>query len=217
MKRRDRKRADNLYKIYLMVVAFAAIALLTYGLLTRQKTPAARPSAEVPAAASAPAEGDWASEEAQIAGGQIMRLFPVDGDSVDAPNGQKMRLNCIDAPEYDQAGGAQATQHLGHLIRRGVRVRRVGWDNYNRALVILLPPKGKKEPINLQMVRQGHAWVFGGAGSNCGIDRAALCEAESEARQARRGLWGKRRPVPPYLWRKKGRRAGGRFTSACER
>ena len=64
-------------------------------------------------------------------------LRVIDGDSLVAADGERLRLLCVDAPEHDQPGGAAARARLRALTRGGVEVRRLGIDDYGRALVLL--------------------------------------------------------------------------------
>jgi micrococcal nuclease len=54
--------------------------------------------------------------------------------------------------------------------------------------------------INLEMVKAGYAWAY-----RQYLKRPYTSEyidAETEARQARRGLWQQANPTPPWEWRK---------------
>ncbi len=109
----------------------------------------------------------------------------IDGDSLRL-NGVELRLEGIDAPEYQQTCrrgaavepcGKQARQALVALIGRGEPVCEVASrDRYGRG--VALCRLGSVE-INRQMVAEGHAVSFG------------LFEAEEErARRAGLGIWG---------------------------
>ena len=57
--------------------------------------------------------------------------------------------------------------------------------------------------INLEQVRAGYAWWYRGyAAEQSDESRGSYERAETEARQAQRGLWADARPVPPWVWRR---------------
>jgi endonuclease YncB( thermonuclease family) len=51
--------------------------------------------------------------------------------------------------------------------------------------------------LSLEMVQEGMAWHF----RRCSKE-ATLADAERDARNAGRGLWADKNPVPPWVWRK---------------
>jgi endonuclease YncB( thermonuclease family) len=109
----------------------------------------------------------------------------VDGDSL-VINGERVRLWGIDAPELKQTCladgatvpcGALAHGRLQDLIRgRRVDCAGIGKDRYDRLLAVCRT-EGALE-INATLVREGHAYDFGGYASE-----------EAQARAARRGVW----------------------------
>lgn len=120
-----------------------------------------------------------------------------DGDTLtvlDANNhSTKVRMQGIDAPEKAQAFGQASKRHLSGLVfGKTITVDARGQDKYRRTLgaVIL----GGRD-INAQMVHDGYAWAY----LRYSQDYAA---AESEARQARRGLWADADPVAPWEFRR---------------
>lgn len=107
----------------------------------------------------------------------------------------KIRLAEIDAPEKEQAGGAESTQSLsGMVLKKRVRVNVQAVDKYQR-LVAHLEADGKS--VNKEQVRRGMAWEY----SNYHSDKAYIA-LQAEAQQARRGLWAQPAPAPPWQWRK---------------
>ena len=124
----------------------------------------------------------WSRWTAEVVTGGV---DVIDGDSFRL-NGVELRLEGVDAPEYQQTCrrgevtepcGKQARQALVALIGRGEPVCEVASrDRYGRG--VALCRLGSVE-INRQMVAQGHAVAFG------------LFEAEEErARRAGLGIWG---------------------------
>ena len=129
-----------------------------------------------------------------------------DGDTVTCvkPNGtiQKIRLSGIDAPELNQRFGQRSTERLKHLLGGDlVRVERKGFDQYGRLLATLFR---KSQNINLDMVKEGWAWVYDGFSSS-----SELLDAEATARKARRGLWADPLPLSPARWRQEHPRKEG--------
>jgi micrococcal nuclease len=106
----------------------------------------------------------------------------------------KIRLAEIDAPEKEQAYGTASRSSLQEMVwHRQVWVHPLAVDKYGRT-VAQLEVNGLK--VNEEMVRLGMAWEY----SHYHSDRRYI-SIEQEARQAKRGLWAQRDPVPPWLWR----------------
>lgn len=106
----------------------------------------------------------------------------------------KIRLAEIDAPERDQPYGKDSRSSLQEMVwHRQVLVHPMAVDKYGRT-VAQLEVNGLK--VNEEMVRLGMAWEY----SNYHSDRRYV-SMESQARQAKRGLWAQRNPVPPWQWR----------------
>ncbi len=118
----------------------------------------------------------------------------------------RIRLNGIDAPEGNQAFAAKAKSLLNVLSKdKVVHVKTVGKDQYGRWLAdVVLPPT---RSLNQEMVRQGLAWHF----KRYSQDKV-LAQLETEAREAKKGLWSDSDPIPPWEWREKIRR--GEIVSA---
>lgn len=120
---------------------------------------------------------------------------------VSSPNGRrtgklvKIRLSGIDAPEKDQAYGAASRRSLAEMVlHKQIQVHTVAIDKYERS-VAQLEVNGLM--VNEEMVRRGMAWEY----SHFHSDRRYI-SLEKEARQAGRGLWAQRDPIPPWQWRK---------------
>lgn len=109
----------------------------------------------------------------------------IDGDSLRL-NGEELRLEGIDAPEYRQSCtdrarrevdcGRVARRALTDLLSRGIVTCEIGKvDRYGRGLARC---KQGESDVNAAMVRQGQAVAYGGYRSE-----------EDEAKAAGRGLW----------------------------
>ncbi len=122
----------------------------------------------------------------------------VDGDSVRVlfyGNPRSVRLYCIDAPERSQPGGAEATAALRSKIDgRTVSIRVIRRDLYRRSVATM---RINRRDIALEMVREGHAWVYR---TLCADPRFAA--AEDKARADRVGLWADPAAINPSDWRK---------------
>ena len=128
----------------------------------------------------------------------------VDADTYDVVTGGqrvRVRLLGVDAPEHDQAFGAQATDSVAALLPVGrlVQLRRHGVDLYGRTLgSLLIPAAGGTRPLDSLLVVRGWAWAYDPHRRVAG--RAAQQVA---AQRAGRGLWkcGAVGPVLPQVWR----------------
>jgi micrococcal nuclease len=102
----------------------------------------------------------------------------IDGDTIFS-DGRKIRLHGIDAPEMDQAGGAEAKAALQSLLRgRPVRIEPLDTDRYGRTVARLHTDRD----ICQAMVRAG----FAVASFHHDYRRD-----EIRARRKRTGLWAR--------------------------
>jgi len=118
----------------------------------------------------------------------------VDGDTIRLPDGTRVRLVQIDAPEADEheCYAARATRALERLLPEGAEVELErdpaldDRDRFDRALRYVL--RGETN-VNLELVRAGAAapYFFRGDRGRYADD---LLAAAAEARDAGRGLWG---------------------------
>ena len=129
-----------------------------------------------------------------------------DGDTITVLDASKMqhkiRLQGIDAPEKKQAFGNTSRKFLAGLVaNREVRVTWSKRDRYQRILGTVFVD-GKD--ANLEMLKAGMAWHYKKYDST-----PAYAQAESEARDARRGLWQEKNPTEPEEFRKAKRSGKG--------
>lgn len=121
-----------------------------------------------------------------------------DGDSFTITSGgQKIevRLWGIDAPEYKQNGGREATKYLILLIKdRVVSIEKVDTDDYGR---IVAKVYREDQYINLAMIVAGQAWWYKRYAPN----EVAFRNAENNAKNKKVGLWRETNPVNPRDWR----------------
>ena len=132
-------------------------------------------------------------------------LSVTDGDTlVVAPAGAEdcpvsVRLYGIDAPECGQPHGDHSTRALQTMLSVGdlVEIVQMDIDRYGRVVALVIHDR---RTINLEMVRQGHAWVYEKYCKlkNCDTWRKFQREAAGE----RRGMWEDEKPIPPWKWKK---------------
>ena len=136
----------------------------------------------------------------------------VDGDTIYVVDnfGQKfkVRLTGIDAPEQNQPYGLASTYHLrGLLLNKFVLLeskpkkgKAYSVDRYKRVLAkIILDGRD----INLSQVLNGYAWHLKRyQKQKNSLDRELYCEAELNAKKNELGLWGEKKPIAPWKWRK---------------
>lgn len=107
----------------------------------------------------------------------------------------KVRLAEIDAPEKAQAFGETSKRSLSEMVLdKQIVFTTQAVDKYGR-LVAHLNVGG--QDVNAEQIRRGMAWEYSHYHSN-----KYLILLENEAKQAPRGLWAMREPIPPWEWRK---------------
>lgn len=144
-----------------------------------------------------------AGESVPMLVGKIMRV--VDGDTIAVRLGSgpiEVRLHAIDAPEYDQPGGPEASEALKQHLRRRTEValQPVDQDSYERLVADVYLGD---ELVNEWLVKEGYAWAY-----RRYADDPAVCEWEGEARAAHRGVWSTGHPMAPWDWRMKQHQRG---------
>jgi endonuclease YncB( thermonuclease family) len=131
--------------------------------------------------------------------GQVVSVL--DGDTIEVLHNNKaerIQLNGIDCPEKRQAFGKQAKQAASELVYgKEVTVKTHGHDKYKRTLGDVILPDGMN--LNQELVKQGWCWWY----KKYAPGDTVLEGLETEAREARIGLWADPQPVPPWEWRKK--------------
>jgi endonuclease YncB( thermonuclease family) len=122
-----------------------------------------------------------------------------DGDTVELLKDGKplrVRLLGVDAPEKNQDYGTVARQYTSDLcFGKTVNLIVDGNDRYGRTVGTILLPDGRS--LNNELVRNGYAWHYKAYSHD-----ETLAQLEEEARQNRRGLWGKPNPIAPWEFRK---------------
>jgi endonuclease YncB( thermonuclease family) len=122
----------------------------------------------------------------------------LDGDTVMVlRNGKpvKVRLANIDAPEKVQPYGKQSRQSLLELAgKKQAQIDTQAVDQYGRLIGSI---RVDGIDVNREQVRRGMAWEY----SHYHSDKTYVA-LQSEAQQARRGLWAQSGPQAPWQWRK---------------
>ena len=126
----------------------------------------------------------------------------VDGDTVDVVpanarrggEATRVRLWGIDAPEWQQPLGPEATRALNELFRDGrgaLRMEVFAYDQYARALGLLYWDRdGRGQSVNRAMVRLGYAYTSRYRQGQSFRKALGFDAAEAEARRRRDGVWG---------------------------
>ncbi|MDE2970155.1 MAG: thermonuclease family protein [Chloroflexota bacterium] len=125
----------------------------------------------------------------------------VDGDTVDVVpararrggNVTRVRLWGIDAPEWDQPLGREATLALGNLLRDGPGVLRMevfAYDQYARALGLLYWERdGRGRSVNRVMVGLGMAYTSRHRQGAWFRKELGFYSEEADARRRNEGIW----------------------------
>ncbi|WP_151087445.1 thermonuclease family protein [Hymenobacter baengnokdamensis] len=163
--------------------------------------------------------GLWAgSAQGQtVEAGRVVRV--VDGDTYDVLAGgavRRVRLLGVDAPEHDQAFGAQATDSVRQLLwpERRVWLTRQGLDLYGRMLATVRLPvaSGPALALDSLLVVRGWAWAWDPTRR-----LAARAAQQAAAIAGGRGLWkcGAGEALLPSQWRKMTYRIKRRYGVGC--
>ena len=127
-----------------------------------------------------------------------------DGDTISVMhNGkpEKIRLNGIDCPEQSQAFGDTATEFTTALcFGDDVRVLAKEKDRYGRTIADIVLSDGRI--LSRELVRSGLAWWYREYSND-----SVLQKLETEAKEAKLGLWSDNDPIPPWKCRQQQRAA----------
>ena len=128
----------------------------------------------------------------------------LDGDTISVMhNGraEKVRLSGIDCPEKGQAYGNNAKHAASELVYgKEVTLQTYGLDKYGRTLADVFLRDGTN--VNRELAKDGWCWWY----RKYAPGDTLLERLESEAREARNGLWADPQPVPPWEWRHRSKR-----------
>lgn len=138
---------------------------------------------------------------AQILKGKAVKI--ADGDTftllVNGHDQVKIRIDGIDAPEKGQAFGNRAKEYLSGMIwGEDLTVSVTKKDRYGRSIGKV--STSSITDVGLEMIKAGFAWQYRDYNNE-----KAYAEAESLARQNRKGLWFDNNPMSPQDFRKEKR------------
>lgn len=135
--------------------------------------------------------------------GRVIRV--ADGDTVTllTPEKQEIRIRFqgIDAPEREQDFGAQSRKNLNSFVYgKKIRVKVDKTDKHGRVVGRVWLPQGKGAMLDVEeaQLRAGMAWHY-----EYFNHEKKLANAQKEAQRAKRGIWSRPNPVPPWDWRQK--------------
>lgn len=127
----------------------------------------------------------------------------LDGDSFRVRRGdttETIRLYGIDCPEYRQDGWQGAKKMTTALLGRySLEIQPMDTDRYGRTVALV---RARGRLVNAELVRNGWAWVYRRYCRAQPLCRQ-LDDFEQEARRDRRGIWRKKKPVPPWVWKRR--------------
>ncbi|MDK2741954.1 MAG: thermonuclease family protein [Nitrospira sp. BO4] len=134
------------------------------------------------------------------AGDFIGRVISIkDGDTIEVLHNRKaerIRLTGIDCPERKQAFGRRAKQATSSLsFGQQVTIQTTGKDRYGRTLGTVVLPNRRN--LNHELVKEGWCWWY----RKYAPGDTVLEGLESEAREAKKGLWIDPHPIAPWEWR----------------
>lgn len=122
-----------------------------------------------------------------------------DGDTISVMHdgkAERVRLNGIDAPEKGQPFTNRAKQFvLALAFGKEDKVEVKGKDRYGRTIGDVILPDTRN--LNREVVKAGFAWWF----RRYAPKDENLEKLETEAREAKLGLWADSNPLPPWEYR----------------
>ena len=125
----------------------------------------------------------------------------IDGDTIEVlHNGkaQRVRFYGIDCPEKGQPFGNNAKQATSAMVfAQYVTLEIHGKDKYGRILADVLLADGTN--VKHELVKDGWCWWY----RKYAPENTTLENLETEAREAKRGLWAAPESIPPWEWRKR--------------
>lgn len=121
----------------------------------------------------------------------------IDGDTfmcIDRQgNKRKLRLKDVDSPEIGQDQGKEAKQFAcKHLLKKWVHIRIHGKDRYRRLVAEVRTPEG--QCFSRLIVAEGLAYPLKSSWK--------FFAASQKAKWGRQGVYGSRKRVAPWKWRK---------------
>ena len=128
--------------------------------------------------------------------GDTYRILREDGRLTD------VRLWGADAPELGQPYGTTVQQTVQRLV--GGKTVRVSVEDHDRHGRPVARIEVEGDDLSALLVRRGLAWHDDVRAPN----EDTLMRLEQQARGAKRGLWARPNPTPPWEWREQNRASG---------
>lgn len=127
----------------------------------------------------------------------------IDGDSIQIRYEEKtvmVRLWGIDTPEWKQPYSQTAKKFTNRSVyRKHITLEVKDWDKYGRMVAVVTTDSGKC--LNEELIKNGLAWV------HIYYCKEPVCEKwkrfEGNARKNQLGLWQEKKPIPPWVWKRK--------------
>lgn len=114
---------------------------------------------------------------------------------------QRIRISAIDAPERKQAFGQRSRMQLTQLcLGQQARVQPLERDDYGRTVARV---QCSGQDVATRQVQTGMAWVY----TQYAHGQPELAGLEQSARAQRLGLWSQARPLAPWTYRHRRKRA----------
>ena len=89
---------------------------------------------------------------------------------------------------------------LDNFLNKSVEIKTIGTDRYGRTIAVIYH---NNKNINLSIVRKGYGWVYTRYLPKKPDLRKKYTSAESIARTKKLGLWGEKKIIAPWEWRRK--------------
>ena len=142
----------------------------------------------------------------ELVSGKVVKVL--DGDTyellLDNKITVRVRMEGIDAPETGMPYYRKSTDYLKELTKgQIIKINLKNKDQYGRILSYSYLENGRE--LSREMIRAGYAWHY----KQYNSDRE-LATLEKEARDAKRGLWQDKNPIPP--WKVRQIRRSGKST-----
>ena len=145
---------------------------------------------------SAEAQSLFRGRVMAVHSGDTYRILREDGRLTD------VRLWGADAPELGQPYGTTVQQTVQRLV--GGKTVRVSVEDHDRHGRPVARIEVEGDDLSALLVRRGLAWHDDVRAPN----EDTLMRLEQQARGAKRGLWARPNPTPPWEWREQSRASG---------
>lgn len=131
-----------------------------------------------------------------VSDGDTLTILKVEGEK---KTPVKIRMLGIDAPEKNQAFGADSKKSLSEMVfNQTVTAKVLKTDRYGRSLAKIIKDQ---TDINLEQIKKGMAWHYKAYRKDQSAeDRILYAQEETKAKNSRIGLWAEENPKPQAPW-----------------